>query len=216
MDIKVEKHKDGVVTIEGQESAQDYVRFSVLPAYILASKELSANEKLVYCVIYTFNTNEKDFFGSNQFIAQSTGLTAGAVQNILTKLESKKLITRIYVDNNPIKGRAIIRLGQGYHQGMIGLSSDNDTPYHRRVIPLSSESDHTNKDTNKDTNKVKEKKGSANFTRSQFLKEKEQILEEAKKKYPHRDCDKAVSDFIDKTAIKDYNYKNYKLAFLFL
>ena len=51
------------------------------------------------------------------------------------------------------------------------------------------------------------------YTRKIFIENKEEILLEANKKYPDKNCKKAIEEFILKTGAKDYKYKNYKLAF---
>lgn len=51
------------------------------------------------------------------------------------------------------------------------------------------------------------------YSRSKFIKNKLEILESAKIKYPDKNCDKAIEDFIEKTGIKNYKYSDYRLAF---
>lgn len=154
MNLKVQQEqKSGmsVTTIEGTQDAGDFVKFSVIPSMILKDPNLNASEKLVYCVIYTFNSNAKPFFGSNQFIAQSVGLAEVTIQTILNKLENKGYIKREYVDGESIKGRKSIIIT--YPPTKVPcLENEVDLP-RRQGTPLPRNRDHTNKGiTKKDKN----------------------------------------------------------------
>lgn len=51
------------------------------------------------------------------------------------------------------------------------------------------------------------------YSFSKFKEERDIILQDAIKKYPDKDCNKAINNFILKNEAKNYKYKNYKLAF---
>jgi len=151
----IQEYQDSlrITTIEGKETASDSSRFSVMPTWVMESRILTPNEKLIYSLLHTFNTNAKSFYGSNDFIARSVGLTESGVQSVLNKLEGRGLIKRHYEEGQPIKGRKSIETfepiydgRQTYLRSSIGLSMPVDTP-------LSMPVDHTNIDnTNKVTN----------------------------------------------------------------
>lgn len=223
MDIRSTKHSDGITVIEGQENAQDYINFSIIPTWIMKHPGLSANDKLVYALIFSFNTNSKEFFGSNEFIGSSLNLSARSVANMLGKLEKLDLISRSYNNDNPAEGRTHIRTLRGYHSTVTGVSSGND-----RGVSLKNE--HTNIDiTNKDTNIIskdirkklpdpqvsdlidyfKEKLGTS---LDGTVKDNRQycynLVRKIKKDYPDKDPVKAIKVLIDVGLKDDFHAKN--------
>jgi len=51
------------------------------------------------------------------------------------------------------------------------------------------------------------------YTKKIFQKLQNEILKEAKSKYPDKDVNLVMEEFLEGIEIKDYHYKNYKLAF---
>lgn len=168
MDYKAEKHTDGVTTIAGQETLRDFARWSTMPSVILSSTELTANEKLVYMFVFTFNTNHRDMFGSNGFIASSVGLKQGTVANIISSLIKKKYLVGKYRDLTRRERLSIDIDWDRFHWRVKGVSLGNE-----RGVSL--ESEHTNKDI---TNKVTKKETNDSFPKKDKRKNPEimQIL----------------------------------------
>ena len=52
-----------------------------------------------------------------------------------------------------------------------------------------------------------------NFSKEYFKEHSEEILQEAKKLYPDKNVEKVLEEFLDGIEIKDYKYKNHKLAY---
>lgn len=50
-------------------------------------------------------------------------------------------------------------------------------------------------------------------SRSFLIENRDSVLNSAIGKYPDKNCVLALEDFVEATAIKDYKYKDYKLAF---
>jgi DNA-binding Lrp family transcriptional regulator len=91
----INKLTDGNVTeVTGSEQAMDYVPYLIADSFILQRLDLTTTDKLVHTVINSFNHNNKPFFGSNQFIADSLGIRTRTVQRSLEKLEKLNILKR--------------------------------------------------------------------------------------------------------------------------
>lgn len=69
---------------------------SYLSSWILASKELTCNEKLLCALIDGLSKQKGYCFASNETLAQALGTTEGAIKKALSRLEIKKIISMPY------------------------------------------------------------------------------------------------------------------------
>lgn len=108
----VDKRKAGSVTeITGKQQAHDFIPYLVADAFVLQRTDLTATDKLVHTTINSFNHNQKPFFGSNQFIADSLGISPRTVRRSLEKLESMGLLKRdLQYENNALTRKSISTL----------------------------------------------------------------------------------------------------------
>lgn len=207
MDLKVTQKEDGITLYEGQETAQDYSNYSTIPTWIMKHPDLQANDKLVYALINTFNVNNKPFFGSNGFIAASLNLSIATVKRSIRSLEQAKLVSRKLGEHSR-QGILLVdhvRPGGGSPVTQGGVIDDPGVGHVRPTTKL-----YTNKDTNKDTI----------YTKKYFQEHSDKILQEVKAEYSsnplykNKDFGRVLQEFLDGIEIKDYKYKNYRLAYL--
>lgn len=199
MDIKAtqETNQNMMITkFEAEETISDYANFHIIPAQIMADKEISANEKLVYGFLFTFNHQHKDLFGSNEFIARSCGLEEQTVANILVKLDKRGLIKRIYKNDNPREGREGILL--------------QVNPFTSSGKPLYRDREHTISITKSFTKDISKK---LLRTFSWFKKNRFEIIERAEQKFPNLDVNKGYEVFVEQVEAKGYKYINHEAAY---
>jgi len=104
MDIKIQQfYQDQLKTTntKSQRDATDFVRTINIPTMTLKDPFLKFTEKALIGIIYSFVSNKRKMFASNRFLAASLGLLNPlSVTNLLTGLEQKGYIVRIYADKN--------------------------------------------------------------------------------------------------------------------
>lgn len=74
------------------------ITYVIMPIEILQSKELSCNEKILYCYLNLFKKGV--CFQSNEKLCEMTGLEERTLQRALKKLAEMKYIFIEYVNNN--------------------------------------------------------------------------------------------------------------------
>ena len=74
------------------------ITYVIMPIEILQSKELSCNEKILYCYLNLFKRGM--CFQSNEKLCEMTGLEERTLQRALKKLADMKYIFIEYVNNN--------------------------------------------------------------------------------------------------------------------
>lgn len=74
------------------------ITYVIMPIEILQSKELSCNEKILYCYLNLFKKGM--CFQSNEKLCEMTGLEERTLQRALKKLAEMKYIFIEYVNNN--------------------------------------------------------------------------------------------------------------------
>ncbi len=227
MDLKITQKEDGVTLYEGQETAQDYTNFSIIPTWIMRHPDLQANDKLVYALIYSFNTHNKEFFGSNAFIAGSLNVSTPTVQRILTKLERLKLVVRKFKDGHREFVSTHITDDMVPISQMIPPHITDDTPpyrprYHTKIytkkvtkkdiiIPkgISENTSQGSQDINILTDYLKEKKGK---TLDGTIKDNRNycynLIRKIKKDYPDKDPVKAIKALIDLALSDEFHSGN--------
>lgn len=217
MDIKIsQESREGydATVVEPLETASDFGFFHIIPSRINERTDLTSSMKIVYGFLFTFNNQQKPMFGSNEFIARSCGMETRYVANILAKLESLRLIERIYINNNPQEGRATIRclplspISDSYHSGVKPLSLRSD---HSIIISSTTSSEDTKK--NPDT-PLKGKEPiplppSRKFSSLEDLKSPE-LLKELQTEFPKLiGIEKKLDYMYDWALSKGKRYKNY-------
>lgn len=74
------------------------ITYVIMPIEILQSRELSCNEKILYCYLNLFKKGV--CFQSNEKLCEMTGLEERTLQRALKKLAEMKYIFIEYVNNN--------------------------------------------------------------------------------------------------------------------
>ena len=84
------------------------ITYVIMPIEILQSKELSCNEKILYCYLNLFKKGV--CFQSNEKLCEMTGLEERTLQRALKKLSEMKYIFIEYVNNNSAMRRIYVVL----------------------------------------------------------------------------------------------------------
>lgn len=84
------------------------ITYVIMPIEILQSKELSCNEKILYCYLNLFKKGV--CFQSNEKLCEMTGLEERTLQRALKKLAEMKYIFIEYVNNNSAMRRIYVVL----------------------------------------------------------------------------------------------------------
>lgn len=84
------------------------ITYVIMPIEILQSKELSCNEKILYCYLNLFKKGV--CFQSNEKLCEMTGLEERTLQRALKKLYEMKYIFIEYVNNNSAMRRIYVVL----------------------------------------------------------------------------------------------------------
>lgn len=84
------------------------ITYVIMPIEILQSKELSCNEKILYCYLNLFKKGV--CFQSNEKLCEMTGLEERTLQRALKKLAEIKYIFIEYVNNNSAMRRIYVVL----------------------------------------------------------------------------------------------------------
>lgn len=82
------------------------ITYVIMPIEILQSKELSCNEKILYCYLNLFKKGV--CFQSNEKLCEMTGLEERTLQRALKKLAEMKYIFIEYVNNNSAMRRIYV------------------------------------------------------------------------------------------------------------
>jgi hypothetical protein len=72
---------------------------------------------------------------------------------------------------------------------------------------------HADKDNDNENENDTDNEKKIIYTKKYFKNHSKEILEEARNKYPDKNVDIVMEEFLDGIEIKDYKYKNYKLAY---
>lgn len=140
----------------------EQVGWGLIPPYIMANEELSANEKLVFGRIMGLSGKNGYCWASNFWLGKQIAIDEGTVANIISSLKKKGLIeTKVFRDDQAhiTKRHIFVRNFTGQLTPLHGImntsSSDNDsysvessvenTVYNRQ--PAKTEQ-HTNKEEN--------------------------------------------------------------------
>jgi hypothetical protein len=84
------------------------ITYVIMPIEILQNKELSCNEKILYCYLNLFKKGV--CFQSNEKLCEMTGLEERTLQRSLKKLAETKYIFIEYVNNNSAMRRIYVVL----------------------------------------------------------------------------------------------------------
>lgn len=84
------------------------ITYVIMPIEILQSKELSCNEKILYCYLNLFKKGV--CFQSNEKLCEMTGLEERTLQRALKKLAEMRFIFIEYVNNNSAMRRIYVIL----------------------------------------------------------------------------------------------------------
>ena len=84
------------------------ITYVIMPIEILQSKELSCNEKILYCYLNLFKKGV--CFQSNEKLCEMTGLEERTLQRALKKLAELKYVFIEYVNNNSAMRRIYVVL----------------------------------------------------------------------------------------------------------
>lgn len=84
------------------------ITYVIMPIEILQSKELSCNEKILYCYLNLFKKGV--CFQSNEKLCEMTGLEERTLQRALKKLAEMKYVFIEYVNNNSAMRRIYVVL----------------------------------------------------------------------------------------------------------
>lgn len=226
MDLKVTQKEDGVTLYEGQETAQDYSNYSMIPTWIMKHPDLQANDKLVYALIDTFNVNNKPFFGSNGFIAASLNMSVATVKRSIRRLEQAKLVFRKLGEHSR-QGIAVVghvRPGGGSQMTQGGVTDDLGVGHVRPTTKLYTKKDTKkitiiskdiskpsfgNSDINDLTLYFSEKLG-ASLDGSVKINRQyaSNLIRKIKKDYPDKDPVQAIKVIIDLAIGDDFHSKN--------
>ena len=68
--------------------------YAIIPTEVLSSKELSSSAKLLVGVLISLSNKNGYCFASNQYIADTLGMSITYVRSLIKELEDKNLITR--------------------------------------------------------------------------------------------------------------------------
>lgn len=109
MKANIKLKQDGnykIMTIEGEEEAIDYVTTVNIPTKVM-KMNISLSCKLIAGFIFSFNFNNKKFFATNNFIANSLNISKHTVKESLSILEKNKVVFREYGKEKNKNDRAV-------------------------------------------------------------------------------------------------------------
>ena len=73
--------------------------YSIIPTEILFNKDLKANEKLLYAIIYSLSNKEGYCFASNKYLAKKLGVNYKTISSWISNLRNKKYISTKIITN---------------------------------------------------------------------------------------------------------------------
>jgi len=109
MKANIKLKQDGnykIMTIEGEEEATDYVTTVNIPTKVM-KMNIPLSCKLIAGFIFSFNFNNKKFFATNSFIANSLNISKHTVKESLSILEKNKVIFREYAKEKNKNDRSV-------------------------------------------------------------------------------------------------------------
>lgn len=109
MKTNIKLKQDGnykIMTIEGEEEAIDYVTTVNIPTKVM-KMNIPLSCKLIAGFIFSFNFNNKKFFATNSFIANSLNISKHTVKESLSILEKNKVIFREYAKEKNKNDRSV-------------------------------------------------------------------------------------------------------------
>ena len=195
---------------------QDVKFFTQIPAWVDDLENISDFQARLIGYIYTFENITGSAFPSNQRIAKRFGKTTKGVQNALSDLYKKGLLTRdvIYKEGSKEIERRYLHVSLPYtskKEGVyiengIGYTSKKGDPIHREWADNKSINRSINRLINKDILSDSDEPDSKRIQKS----ERDQMFETIWKLYPKksgkanakRDFDKAIKSGVDPELIK--------------
>lgn len=109
----------------------NFTGWCLIPPEILSSKDISANEKMIWGRIHGLKEKRGFCFASNKFLGESLGLDSGTVSNIISSLVKKKLLERVVIRDKKtkqIKERRLFPLLPLSINECIPINGTMDTP----------------------------------------------------------------------------------------
>jgi hypothetical protein len=156
-------------------------------------------------------------FISPQRVIRMMGLSIDDLKVLISKsfvisFESGVVVITDFKNNNWLDSR---RIKKTIYQQELGLLTIKDNKYMlSNGLALAKQMLRENRIEEKRIEEyIPEKKEKNIFTKKYINENKNEILREAQEKYPDKDCAKVLEEFLTGIEIKDYKYKNYKLAF---
>lgn len=103
------KHISSITVSEQDTKIHHIGNYSQIPNWVLSDNRLSSTQKIVFSYLFTFNTQNKIAFPSNERIKETCGLkSTRTVQHSLNQLEQLGYIKRSYNQDSSLQGRESI------------------------------------------------------------------------------------------------------------
>jgi len=140
------------------------------------------------------------FLTGRNLLAKQTGLS---VQSVRTALEHLKLTNELTIKSTKQGTVIYINKYDDYQSREVQstIKPTNEQPTSNQRVT-----------TNKKDKNIKNDKNNI-YTIKLFLEHREKILLKAKEKYPDKNCEKAIEDFIGYIQSRKTKYRDFKLAF---